>query len=197
MATTTLIPITGTAGACRATGQPRASWYRAHRQSRHHHARPARRRGPSPARLAPAGPGGPARRALLGRRAGQRLRHAAGRGQLPVFGLDDLPAAALRRRDRRPAPPRHPPAKAQARADGHRAQPVLIMGHHQARRPGQVDLVLPLRAPRHLQPLRGRLDGRRPPRTVRPQAIRAAAAAQAVWINKPVDPKEATQQFPG
>jgi hypothetical protein len=33
MATTTLIPITGTAGACRATGQPRASWYRAHRQS--------------------------------------------------------------------------------------------------------------------------------------------------------------------
>jgi putative transposase len=30
---TTLIPITGTAGACRATGQPRASWYRAHRQS--------------------------------------------------------------------------------------------------------------------------------------------------------------------
>ena len=33
MATTTLVPITGTAGACRATGQPRASWYRAHRQS--------------------------------------------------------------------------------------------------------------------------------------------------------------------
>jgi putative transposase len=28
-----LIPVTGTAGACRATGQPRASWYRAHRQS--------------------------------------------------------------------------------------------------------------------------------------------------------------------
>jgi putative transposase len=33
VATTTLVPITGTAGACRATGQPRASWYRAHRQS--------------------------------------------------------------------------------------------------------------------------------------------------------------------
>jgi putative transposase len=33
MAITTLIPITGTAGACRATGQPRGSWYRSHRQS--------------------------------------------------------------------------------------------------------------------------------------------------------------------
>jgi hypothetical protein len=33
MAIATLIPITGTAGACQATGQPRASWYRAHRQS--------------------------------------------------------------------------------------------------------------------------------------------------------------------
>jgi putative transposase len=33
MAITTLVPITGTAGACRATGQPRSSWYRDHRQS--------------------------------------------------------------------------------------------------------------------------------------------------------------------
>src|SRR6266508_4501830 len=33
VATTRLIPVTGTAGACRATGQPRASWYRAHRTS--------------------------------------------------------------------------------------------------------------------------------------------------------------------
>jgi putative transposase len=33
MAITQLIPIVGTAGACRAVGQPRSSWYRRHRQS--------------------------------------------------------------------------------------------------------------------------------------------------------------------
>jgi putative transposase len=33
MAITKLIPIVGTAGACRAVGQPRSSWYRHHRQS--------------------------------------------------------------------------------------------------------------------------------------------------------------------
>jgi putative transposase len=32
-AITTLVPITGAAGACRAVGQPRSSWYRAHRRS--------------------------------------------------------------------------------------------------------------------------------------------------------------------
>jgi len=33
MTIATLVPITGTAGACRAVGQARATWYRAHRQS--------------------------------------------------------------------------------------------------------------------------------------------------------------------
>jgi putative transposase len=33
MAITELVPIVGTAGACRAVGQPRSSWYRHHRQS--------------------------------------------------------------------------------------------------------------------------------------------------------------------
>src|SRR4029453_13495235 len=33
MTITTLVPITGTAAACRAVGQPRSSWYRAHRSS--------------------------------------------------------------------------------------------------------------------------------------------------------------------
>jgi putative transposase len=43
MAITTLVPIVGTAGACRAVGQPRSSWYRRHRQS------PAPPRPPRPA----------------------------------------------------------------------------------------------------------------------------------------------------
>ena len=50
----------------------------------------------------------------------------------------------------------------QARAGGHGAEPDLVLGHHQAVGADQVDVLLPLRRARHLQPLRGRLDGRRP-----------------------------------
>ena len=38
------------------------------------------------------------------------------------------------------------------------AEPGLELGHHQAARPGDVDVLLPVRDPRHLQPLRRRLD---------------------------------------
>ena len=38
----------------------------------------------------------------------------------------------------------------------------LVLGHHQAVGAEEVDVLLPLRRTRHLQPLRGRLDGRRP-----------------------------------
>ena len=56
---------------------------------------------------------------------------------------------------------RHPPLRG-ARAPGHRAQSGLELGHHQAARAGEVDLLLSLRDPGHLQPLRRRLDGRAP-----------------------------------
>ena len=42
---------------------------------------------------------------------------------------------------------------------GHAAQPALELGHHQAEGPGEVDLLLPLRDPGRLLPLRGRLAG--------------------------------------
>ena len=41
-------------------------------------------------------------------------------------------------------------------------EPDMVLGHHQAVGADQVDVLLPLRRARHLQPLRGRLDGRRP-----------------------------------
>ena len=41
-----------------------------------------------------------------------------------------------------------------------RGQRSLELGHHQAARPGQVDLFLSLRDPRHLQSLRRRVDAR-------------------------------------
>ena len=61
------------------------------------------------------------------------------------------------RRNQLRASPVHP-----ARAGGHGAEPDLVLGHHQAVGADQVDVLLPLRRARHLQPLRGRLDGRRP-----------------------------------
>ena len=38
----------------------------------------------------------------------------------------------------------------------------LVLGHHQAVGAEEVDVLLALRRTRHFQPLRGRLDGRRP-----------------------------------
>src|SRR5947207_8308530 len=38
-------------------------------------------------------------------------------------------------------------------------QRAVELGHHQAARPGEVDLLLPVRHARRVQPLRGRLDG--------------------------------------
>ena len=60
------------------------------------------------------------------------------------------------------------PATGQARAGRHRPQPGVVLGHHQAGRAPQVDLVPPLRDPRRLQPLRRRL-ARRPPRVGPPR----------------------------
>ena len=64
-------------------------------------------------------------------------------------------AAQGESRERR-AQLRHP-AYASAGAAGHRAEPALELGHHQAQGPGEVDLLLPLRAARRLQSLRPRL----------------------------------------
>jgi hypothetical protein len=69
-----------------------------------------------------------------------------------------LPAAAPGRRDPRAPPPGHPPRGRETRTAGHRAEPGLILGHHQTARAGEMGLLLPLRHPRHLLPLRRRLD---------------------------------------
>ena len=52
-------------------------------------------------------------------------------------GVDDVPAAARPGRDRRPASACHPPGPRQARAAGDPAQPVLVVGHHQAGGPAK------------------------------------------------------------
>ena len=99
----------------------------------------------------------------------------------PTTGCCARPAKAAS------AAPGHPPRRGQARAGRHGAEPGLLLGHHQAARPGEVDLLPPLRDPRHLQPLRRRLDGRdprvrRPGREAhrrRPARSRASPAASS------------------
>ena len=91
---------------------------------------------------------------------GRGVRHPARRGRLPRLDLHDVPAAARRGGGARAAQAGDPPGHGQARAGRRRTQPRVVLGHHQAARPGQVDLLLPVRDPRHLQPLRGGLDAR-------------------------------------
>ena len=50
----------------------------------------------------------------------------------------------------------------QAGAGGRRAEPGLFVGHHQAARPGEMDVLPPVCDLGHLLPVRGRLDGRHP-----------------------------------
>src|SRR2546430_1619177 len=62
----------------------------------------------------------------------------------------------------RPAPTSHSSRDREARTGGDRAEPGVVVGHHQAARPREVDLVLPLRDLGHLLALRRRVDGRQP-----------------------------------
>ena len=92
--------------------------------------------------------------------AGDRLRDAVGRRDVPLLDSHDVPHPA-----RCPRGPRTPqsasaPEVQEARTAGHGAEPGLVVGHYQAAGAGQMDLLLPVRDPRHLQPLRGRLDAR-------------------------------------
>ena len=54
------------------------------------------------------------------------------------------------------------PATVKPELVGHRSEPGVVVGHHQAAWAGEVDLLLPVRDLGHLLPLRGRLDGRQP-----------------------------------
>ena len=166
-----LTPIVGTTAACAAVGRPRQTHYRWHRRS------------PVPPR--------PERVAVLQPRA---LNEVQRKQVLTVLHcdehVDEAPATVyaklldqgiylaststmyriLRANDevrerRRQAT--HPAAtKPELLAT--QAQRDLLLGHHQAARPTEVDLLLPLRDHRHLQPLRARLDAR-PSRTRTPR----------------------------
>ena len=136
------------------------------------------RRGSSPRALCRDESAGRARRAaraaLRRPRARRGLRHAARRGALPLLGAHDVPRPR-RQRTRcasgatscatRPTP--QPELLATAPNQLWSWDITKLLG------PGEVDLLLPVRDPRRLQPLRRRLDGR-------PRASRATLAEQLI-----------------
>ena len=90
-----------------------------------------------------------------------------------MLGTHDVPHPERERRGEGPSQPAGPSALRQAGVGRHRAQPGLVVGHHQAARPAALELLLPLRPARPFQPLRGRLDGCRPRECrARPEAHR-------------------------
>ncbi len=159
---TELTPLVGVRAACEAVGRSRATHYRRHRKS------PAT----APAAREPARQP----RALTRRRKRRCSRARSQRfvdmapaeihailldeGTYLSSVLDDVPPAPPPRRGPRAAPPGHPPGAGQARAGRRRPEPGMVLGHHQAGRPGEVDLLLPVLRHRHLLPLHRRLDGR-------------------------------------
>jgi transposase-like protein len=78
---------------------------------------------------------------------------------VPGLGAHHVPHPGGFEAEPRAAQSVDPPGARQTRAAGHRPQPGLVLGHHAAARIAQVGVLLPLRAHRHLQPLRGRLAG--------------------------------------
>src|ERR1035441_7806496 len=82
----------------------------------------------------------------------------------------------------------HPSPLSEAGTAGHRSQSALELGHHQTAGPSQVDLLLPLRDPGRLQPLRGRLDGGVSRNRRIGQAAHRIHLRQAEHRPRPVDP---------
>ena len=102
-------------------------------------------------------------------------------GTLPVLGADDVPDPGRQPRRRAGAArPADPSRLRQARAARRAPERAVVLGRLEAEGPGEVDVVLPVRDPRRVQPLRRRLDGAVPrDRADRQGADRAGDRAAA------------------
>src|SRR6185312_6920848 len=89
------------------------------------------------------------------------LRPAPRRGAAPVLDPDDVPGPGGERGGARASAAAPARALLQTGTAGDGAEPGVELGHHEAARAGEVDVLLPLRPARHLQPLRRGLAGRR------------------------------------
>src|SRR3989454_7715266 len=171
-------PRLGIAPTCAALGLPRATYYRRRRPQRVPAARPRSSRSLSPGEQA----------TVLARLHEPRFVDLAP-AEVYATLLDDgeylcsertmyrVLAAHHEVRERRDQL-RHP-RYAAPRTAGPAAQRTLELGHHEVAGAGEVDLLLPVRHARRLQPLRGRLDGdpwreRHARRAVHPRDVRSA-----------------------
>ena len=156
--------VVGVTGACAALGVPRPSYYR--------RCRPGPRRGPKEAAFATSravseraaeGGRGAALGALRRSIARRGSRHATRRESLLLLRAHDVPDPG-----RVPTGARAPqsasaiPQLQQARTHGQRPEPGVVVGYNEVVAAEEMDVLLPLRPARHLQPLRGGLDGGRP-----------------------------------
>jgi len=133
-----LAPILGSKrGACRATGRPQANHYRRHRQSPVP-PRPVRERRPQPRALSQTERD--TVRTLLNSPDFVDKAPATVYHELLDEGvyLDDVPDPARAWRGQGTPPPGHPSGPGQTRTCCYETKSVLVMGYHQAARPGQV-----------------------------------------------------------
>src|SRR5450756_2511813 len=158
-----LSPIVGTRPACRALGAAPATIYRRRRPPRPKAPQPR----PASARALSSGE----RELVLAELRSARFVDASpaavwatllGRGPLPLLAAHHVPAPRGARRAAGAPRPARTPGLCTPRASGRATERGLELGHHQAQGPGHLDLLLPLRHPRRLQPLRGGLDGAAP-----------------------------------
>ena len=161
MAAKSLALQVGVAPACRALGVPRATFYRppqvhSRAPAAPLHARPGPVRGRTRTR-----PGDAFLAALRRPRAGRGRRDASGRRAVPLLGTHDVSDSGCERAGARTTKSAHSPELHQARAGRDRTERNLVMGYHAPSGAETLDVLLPVRVARHLQPICGRVDGRR------------------------------------
>ena len=184
-----LTTIIGTRPACRALGAAPATIYRRRRPPA---PRPPRPRAPSPRALSE-----PERDAVLAELHSERFVDSAP-AQVWATLLDEGRYLASERtmyrllasehgavRERR-AQLRHPSYAAPELLAEH-AQRGVLVGHHQAQGPGDLDVLLPVRDPRRLQPLRRRLDRPAPRELARREGPNRPGLRAAAHRPRPAD----------
>ena len=160
MAAKSLALQVGVAPACRALGVPRATFYRRHRSTPGASSPVARPPGP----CARTNENASWRRflaALRRPRAGRGRRDASGRRAVPLLGNARCIGFGCERAGARTTKSAYSPQLHQARAGRDRTERNLVMGYHAPSGAETLDVLLPVRVARHLQPICGRVDGRR------------------------------------
>ena len=126
-------------------------------------------------------------RAVCRQGSGRGLCGTLGSGPVSLLDPHDVPHPGRPEGSPRATRPTATPDLPQAATGGHRSQSGLVLGHHQAVGAGEMDLLPPLRDPRHLQPLRGGLDAGQPRKRTPGRAVDPRDGRQAGRRSRPID----------